>query len=518
MTTAAAYCRYSMDRQNESSIADQERVCREYARRQGWRLIERYHDAAISGAAIGNRPGFLRMRADAMARRFDVLLLTDTTRLCRSGELQPLVERLRFQGVRVIGVQDSFDSLTGTADMQAGLSGIMSVEFRRMVKHRTHSALESRAKEKRATGGRTYGYTSKGAIVAKQAKIVREIFERFAGGEPYRAIASALNARNVASPGSTWNREHRRCSGWVGSAIRAILFNERYTGRIHWNTSEWRKNPDTGKRQRVMRPRSEWISYADEGQRIVSEKLWDRARRRVRVGADDPRVKSGGRPKFLLSGLLKCDTCGAHYILDSAVAYRCSSYLNGNACTNKVRVRRDRVEDVLVRPIHADLLAPRRVALMAKEMQEYYAEQMSVMQRRDVETPREAEELAARIERLRERQRKGDPDMAEDELQAAIERAEGKRRELLEQAGLSIPSAKMFALLPKAAELYREQIVLGLDGDTQAALSVRTFLRDWFSGEIRLVPEPNGGLVAHWKLDQGALLRAVVTDGSGGRI
>ena len=291
MTTAVSYSRFSTERQNESSITDQESACREYAARQGWRLIERYQDASISGAAIGNRPGFLRMRSDAMAGKFDVLLVTDTTRIARSQELAPLIDRLRFQRVRVIGVQDGFDSDARTARMQAGLSGITSEEFRSMVKDRTYLALERRAKEKRATGGKTYGYTNVGAIVPEEALVVREIFERFAKGETYRAIASSLNARSVASPGSTWNRKQRRCSGWMGSAIRAILFNERYTGRIHWNVSEWRKNPDTGKRQRVTRPRSEWVSYSDEDQRIVSETLWDRARRRVRRGA--PRARRG---------------------------------------------------------------------------------------------------------------------------------------------------------------------------------------------------------------------------------
>jgi hypothetical protein len=147
-----------------------------------------------------------------------------------------------------------------------------------------------------------------------------------------------------------------------------------------------------------------------------------------------------------------------------------------------------------------------------------YADQVQAMQVRGAEAPRELEELVARMERLRERLSNGDVDMTLDEIQAAIDRAEGKRRALSEEAGVAIPSAKMFALLPWAAELYREQIALGLDGDPQAALRASTFLSEWFSGEIRLVPGPDGGLVARWKLDRGALLRAVVIDGSGGRI
>jgi hypothetical protein len=43
----------------------------------------------------------------------------------------------------------------------------------------------------------------------------------------------------------------------------------------------------------------------------------------------------------------------------------------------------------------------------------------------------------SRIARLRERLHRGDPDMPADELQAAIERAEAKRRDLVE----SLPDA-----------------------------------------------------------------------------
>ena len=59
------------------------------------------------------------------------------------------------------------------------------------------------------------------------------------------------------------------------------------SGRVKLaNASEWRKDPDTGKRRRIMRPRSEWISYVDESLRIVTDDLWERAQRRTRPAID----------------------------------------------------------------------------------------------------------------------------------------------------------------------------------------------------------------------------------------
>lgn len=155
---------------------------------------------------------------------------------------------------------------------------------------------------------------------------------------------------------------------------------------------------------------------------------------------------------------------------------------------------------------------------MAKELQAAYVERTKIAKATGDEQPKELSELNARIERLRARLMAGDPDMAADELLAVIDRAEAKRHELTSQQPAARESAKILAMLPKAAETYRRQIVKGLEGDDQEALKARLILRELFGGAIRLVPEPGGGLVAHWNLHAAALLQATGTDGSGGRI
>jgi hypothetical protein len=62
-------------------------------------------------------------------------------------------------------------------------------------------------------------------------------------------------------------------------------------------------------------------------------------------------------------------------------------------------------------------------------------------------------------------------------------------------------------MLPRAAEHNRRQLALGLDGDEREALKARVFLREWFGGNIRMEPLPDGGLVAHWNQNVTALLR-----------
>ena len=127
----------------------------------------------------------------------------------------------------------------------------------------------------------------------------------------------------------------------------------------------------------------------------------------------------------------------------------------------------------------------------------------------------EVQVLSERIARLRARVEAGDPDMEPDELEAAIARAEQKRRELLDAQPIAKQSAKMVSMLPRAADAYRRQIAEGLDNDPRAAGKARAILRKLL-GPIRFVPDEDGGLWAEYEVQPGALLKGVGTAGSGG--
>ena len=49
MTRVAMYARYSSEGQREASIEDQFRNCERFAEREGWQIIGRYEDKAVSG-------------------------------------------------------------------------------------------------------------------------------------------------------------------------------------------------------------------------------------------------------------------------------------------------------------------------------------------------------------------------------------------------------------------------------------------------------------------------------------
>lgn len=61
MFRVAIYGRFSDERQNASSARDQIALCEAHAQREGWRVVDRLSDEAISGA-VRARQGYLALR------------------------------------------------------------------------------------------------------------------------------------------------------------------------------------------------------------------------------------------------------------------------------------------------------------------------------------------------------------------------------------------------------------------------------------------------------------------------
>src|SRR5262245_35141404 len=95
------YARYSSDKQREASIEDQVRLCEERAAREGWKVIKRYTDHAISGASL-LRPGIQALMQDAQAGKVDLVLTESLDRISRDQEdIAGVYKRLRFVGVTI---------------------------------------------------------------------------------------------------------------------------------------------------------------------------------------------------------------------------------------------------------------------------------------------------------------------------------------------------------------------------------------------------------------------------------
>lgn len=138
---AAIYCRYSSDRQRETSLADQEAVCRRRAQTEGWVVDEVYADAAISGSRL-DRPRYRDLLADAAAGLWSILLVEDLSRLSRDEvEGVQAVRRLEHRGVRVIGVSDGYDSSRPGRTAQRGVRALLSSLYLEDLEPQSHRGI-----------------------------------------------------------------------------------------------------------------------------------------------------------------------------------------------------------------------------------------------------------------------------------------------------------------------------------------------------------------------------------------
>lgn len=484
---------------------------------------------------------------DAAGRKeFGALLLWKQSRLGRDQpEVERAMRRLEFHGVRIVtldGYDTSASSLKNLKLIRV-VKGAMDEAYLDDLRDDTLRGQTDQYLKGFWCGGRPYGYrlvkvTSKTEtdvydrpkrigsrleIVPEQAKIVREIFERYAHGASPQRIAADLNERKVRSPGSTWKRKKRRCTGWARSAIWQMLRNPLYSGTYYWKKAQWIK-PEGGRRVVKLRKKEEWMRRDEPELAIVEPAVWKIVQERLSANAGKPkdkRLRSDGTAVYMLSGILRCGVCESHFVMDSKTHYRCGKALDGKGCKNTLRVRRDVAEQVILRPVINELLSPEFVDEIVQEMRAYYDKRMAELRtKRDV-VPAEVEELNKRIARLQDRLKNGDPDLAADELVGIIERAEAKRAKLMAVATSGDKSmAKVLHALPAAAAQYRQQITKGLQGNPTEAGRARIGVRRLLGDSIKLLPATGGGyLVAHLEFQRAALVAAATGSvGSGGRI
>jgi DNA invertase Pin-like site-specific DNA recombinase len=427
---AALYARYSTDKQSGASIEDQLRICERIAERHGFSVLTKFSDAAISGGTT-QRPGYQAMLDAARLRQFDVIVAEDTSRLWRNlAEQAPRLAELSDLGVNVI--THDLDTRQESAGMLSAVLGASSESYRKEIGRRVRRGLEGLARRKKPTGGRAYGYETvdgQRVTVPERAEIVREVFRRFANGDTLLAIASDLNARGIPSPGSEWKRTQKTADGkWRVSALHSLLQNDIYSGRVVWNRCRWiRSASDSSKRRYVENPQSEWIIHDEPKLRLVDQELFEQVQRRFAERSKLFKPGQGGKHKYLLSGLLRCE-CGGAYIVTAhnPVRYACATHKQAGpaACANRLQLAADRAETEVLEKIRRHLLSA--------EAEEHAVKTLKAMARDDAEAPApETAKLDAQIAELERLRASGvlSADIAGAALQKAYkERDAGSRK------------------------------------------------------------------------------------------
>ncbi|MCV9961945.1 recombinase family protein [Pararhizobium sp. BT-229] len=364
--TVLFYARYSTDRQHEVSIETQIELGKAFVARQGWKLVEIYSDAAISGTSYQLRPGIQSLMAHVKRERIDVVLCVTVDRLSRDIEHSAkILKDLRYRDADIWTVHAG----TPVTDLEMALRAALSHELVEQIRYRTREGMKMAVRQGKASTCLAYGYMLsqqrdangdriKGLreIDPEKAETVRRIFTLYADGMSPRDIAHLLNKERV--PGS-------RGLKWRDTAIRGhisrgtgILNNESYIGRMVWNKRNYRKNPDTERRTARVNDASEWVLTDVPEMRIVSDDLWHRVKERQKeIGelfdfGQSNRLNATHRPGYLLSHLLECAECGGPYAISGKDRYSCTNRkkrlpideLDGACCGNSKTITRQELE------------------------------------------------------------------------------------------------------------------------------------------------------------------------------
>ncbi len=523
-STVAIYARYSSDRQREASIEDQVRRCRQFIAQAGGDpdAAQVFSDFAVSGASL-DRPGFEAMMAAIDGGRLGAIVTEDVSRISRDfADSAQIFKRLQYASVPLLGVADGIDTSSKNAKLSFTVKSLVADLYLDDLRDKTLRGLEGRALAGYVTGNPPFGYATepdtdergnvlghRPVINEAQAAIVRRIFQEYNDGGSLNGIARMLNVEGVPSPRT--GTRHKR-TGWGGSTIRAMLYNEKYAGVWKFKERQWVKVPGSNKRRPRARNADEVMVSERPELRIIDAGLWDAVRarlaatkRKYTTGSKERVAVSGRKSSYLLSGILVCDVCGGPMTIHggtSARYYRCSANRTKGTCENALSVREEVIRTEILDVLRQELLTPERIAFVRKQI---------ALELRDYSKKLEAE-IRDRRDRLARTEEKirglvnfiAQGDQSEYVVQTLRDMEAHARSEKAAIAQLKDDLTRPLRL-PSLDEIT--DLVFNLDASLNTdPVRGRGQLRRWLKDEeIRLRPEPGGTYAA-----EGALLPLVV--------
>ncbi len=365
MTTAVIYARVSTARQAEDGLPIKGQIerCHAKAAALSAEVLDVFVDSGLSGRDF-DRPAFQAALAFCREHRPAYLITWSTSRFARDQVHAAIARRdLAKAGTRVVYVSVDLDSNTDSGWMVESILSVMDEHYSRQVRADTLRSMAKNAADGFWNGGRPpFGYRAVAAgkrrrleLVDAEAAVVREIFDRAAGGQGATLIARALNADGIQRRGRPWSK----------GGLVAMLISPVYIGQTVFN-----RRDRGGQRDR---PESEWI-VRQSHEPCVDRRVWEAVQDLVGARA------TGGTGHALsthaFTGLLRCVRCGAAMQAESGTGrgrklyyyYQCRAARRGGLCGGQ-RLPAPAVDEWLLRALLDDLFTAERVAELVREVQ-----------------------------------------------------------------------------------------------------------------------------------------------------
>ena len=316
---AGLYIRLSKEDESEGpsqSVQNQESLLREFVQQHRLSVYDTYIDDGWSGTNF-DRPAFQRMIADIEAKKVNMVITKDLSRLGRDYILTGHYMERYFpeHRVRYISLLDGIDTgVDSTANDITPFRAIMNDMYAKDISKKIKSVKRDKQRKGQFIGGKpVYGYkmhpTEKNKIVIDEevAPIVRRIFALALSGMSCRNIATLLNQEGVPTPatyaGLPVARPGPYTGLWSSERISDMLQNETYIG----NMVQGRSVKISYKSKKCLKQNpANWVVVEGTHEPLVDRETFQK----VRMLVNSRRHTRSRTYDFLLKGLIFCHECG----------------------------------------------------------------------------------------------------------------------------------------------------------------------------------------------------------------
>ena len=291
--TAGIYVRISSDPElTRLGVQRQELDCRQFVKRQGWKLAKVYEDNDVSAYSGKVRPAYRELLEHVRTGTIQVVVAWQPDRLYRNPrDLQEFIEVVEAARCRVETVKaGNLDFTTANGRMIARILGATAIgesELKAERIKRKHQELAAAGKS--AGGGRPFGYEAdRRTVRPAEAELIREAARRVLEGEAMRSVCRDWNDRGIPTVSGA--------PDWVAQVLRRLLVSARISGRREYSYVDG-KRVDIGK---ITSETAEWQS-------IISRDDSDHLRHLLAANGRKGQV----REYLLTGGIARCGRCGA---------------------------------------------------------------------------------------------------------------------------------------------------------------------------------------------------------------
>ena len=315
---AALYIRLSKEDENEGpsqSVQNQESLLREFVQQHRLQVADVYVDDGWSGTNF-DRPSFQRMIADIEAKKVNMVITKDLSRLGRDYIMTGHYMERYFpeHRVRYISLLDGIDTgVDSTANDITPFRAIMNDMYAKDISKKIKSVKRDKQRKGLFIGGKPmYGYkmnpTERNKIIVDEeaACIVRGIFAMALAGASCRQIARTLNAEGIPTPavycGWQMGRDSPFAGMWSSERISEMLRNETYIG----NMVQGRTVKVNYKSKKCLKQAPEnWVVVEGTHEPLVDAETF----RKVGMLLDSRRHTRSRTYDFLPKGIIFCHEC-----------------------------------------------------------------------------------------------------------------------------------------------------------------------------------------------------------------